>query len=190
MQSYKDPSNETKPTNFFVLAGIQLRPFEKFGSGCFEMVMANGERRYMQAPSRVERDEWIRCLHDAGQRRPYPATSPSPATTMAFTTSPHPALQAAILTNSEKTPTNDGLRKSPLPMYPACPTDELKPALHRQQSGEVAADLPAGLKNVKLTPDSFDFHKVLGKGNYGKVRILTFQHIYFQNCIDYTITII
>lgn len=59
---YKDPTSELKPTNFFVIVGSTCRPYEKFGEGAFELTMANGERRYMQAKDKTERDGWIAVL--------------------------------------------------------------------------------------------------------------------------------
>lgn len=45
--------------------GCKFQPCEKYGPGCFEMIMANGEKRYMQAPTKEERDDWIRLLNES-----------------------------------------------------------------------------------------------------------------------------
>eukprot|EP00158_Paraphelidium_tribonemae_P005735 Partr_v1_DN27497_c1_g1_i1_m72422 putative AGC family protein kinase len=118
---YKEPTMELKPTNYFVLAGSTISPFEKVGPGCFEMIMANGERRYMQAESRVERDEWIKHLSEAAIKRPL-----------------------SILRELNSS--------SP--------------------SADSQISVPGSKRTItKLTPEHFNFLKVLGKGNYGKVML-------------------
>jgi RAC serine/threonine-protein kinase len=68
---YKDPEGEVKPTNFFILAGCRVNEYEKLGPGAFEIIMANGENRYIQAKSKADRDDWIQCLrHEAIARKP------------------------------------------------------------------------------------------------------------------------
>jgi hypothetical protein len=71
----------------------------------------------MQANSKVERDQWIRCLREAASRRP---TSMIKSTPNGF-----------ALSNDDR--------------------------------------VPEWFRNRRLTPDDFNFIKVLGKGNYGKV---------------------
>lgn len=66
---YKEPHVEVEPTNYFLLAGSRVSAYEKVGPGGFELIMANGEKRYMQASSKAERDDWIRCLDEASIRR-------------------------------------------------------------------------------------------------------------------------
>lgn len=179
---YKEPTLELKPTNFFVLAGTQIRPYEKFGIGAFEMVMANGERRYMQANGRAERDEWIQCLCDAATRRPN--TSPvhavahsssrsgnadgnELASSMAMTSIGGPTTTpAAVSLSGNFARTHQMVAHVRAPSDAPLPPPPLPPGLSPPL---LPADVPAGLSNVKLTPESFEFTKVLGKGNYGKV---------------------
>lgn len=119
-----------------MLVGSKIRPYEKFGPGCFEIIMANGEKRYMQANARVERDEWIECLTAAANRKRGPN----------------------LIGQPQLLPGNGPN------------TDAYKSLLPQQRN----ATIP-GLSNVRLIPESFTFHKVLGKGNYGKVMLASLK---------------
>lgn len=62
---YKDPATEAKPTNFFMLDGAKVEANDGPGKCGFDLILPNGERRSMQAPSVEERDSWIECLSKA-----------------------------------------------------------------------------------------------------------------------------
>jgi len=104
-----------KPTNFFVIAGSAVQACERIGEGCFEMIMANGERRYMQAKDRAERDEWISALRAVQSKKKM--------------TQPREIQNSPMMKDSSSNP----------------------------------------FQGRKLVPQDFNFVKVLGKGNYGKV---------------------
>ena len=91
--------------------------------------MANGERRYMQAKDKAEREGWIAVLH---------------------------AVQAA----GKKAQSNGDVadRRKSTVLSPLNQSDVLS-----------QKDSPFGDK--RLTPEDFNFVKVLGKGNYGKVQL-------------------
>jgi len=112
---YKEPTVETKPTNFFLLTDCKVHPYEKNGPLCLELIISGGERRYMKASTVEERDEWIAAIRRCGDP----------------------------LSMSPKGPA--GLN------FPIASRDELR----------------------TISVDSFDFKKVIGKGNYGKVMLAT-----------------
>lgn len=65
------------PTNFFILSGSLIQKSDKVAIGCFEIIMANGDRRYMLASSVEECEEWIRVLRIASSLKTLP-TAPKP----------------------------------------------------------------------------------------------------------------
>ncbi|KAI3650631.1 hypothetical protein MP228_004112 [Amoeboaphelidium protococcarum] len=69
---YKEPTQEQQPTNFFLLQGCKVYPSNPLRQGicAFELVMANGDKRYLSAQSRAERDEWIKAIKEASVMKP------------------------------------------------------------------------------------------------------------------------
>ncbi|KAJ1507759.1 RAC-gamma serine/threonine-protein kinase [Coelomomyces lativittatus] len=121
---YKEPAHETEPTNAFVLAGTHVKPNEKLGPYCFELILANRERRFMAATSLEERDAWIQAIQLASRK----LTEGSP--------------------NSKLSPTN---------------------TTHTTSTTTT---------NVWMWKESdFEFIKVLGKGNYGKVLLARSKNV-------------
>jgi len=58
-------TQETRPTNFFVLSGATVQP-TKLG---FDLIFSNGERRSMMAASEEDRDAWVAALRETIQRQ-------------------------------------------------------------------------------------------------------------------------
>ncbi|KAI9168588.1 hypothetical protein H9P43_007961 [Blastocladiella emersonii ATCC 22665] len=126
---YKEPAHETEPTNYFLLAGAKCQANDKVGVNSFELILANGERRYMSAATREERDEWIAAISQATVAKTRASLKPSAS-------------------------------------VEAPPAPAAAPA--------AAAVTPS--KREFRSPDDLVFHKVLGKGNYGKVMLATPKH--------------
>lgn len=103
-----------KPTNYFLLTGPKV--YEKTGKVGFDLILANGERRSMQAQTEEERDAWCEALDLAHDRK-----------------------SEVTLVSSES---------------------------------ESSARSKAARR---MSPDDFNFSKVLGKGNYGKVMLATLK---------------
>ena len=129
---YKDPTVEVKPTNFFVLAGSKTQECTRYGSTCFEFIMANGDKRYLQADSQQGRDDWIQILNTFSNKRPISIIHD--------------------IQNQGKLDAHSFWRAT-------------------------TQSVPGSkfLADRKLTAEDFDFHKVLGKGNYGKVMLATLK---------------
>ncbi|KAI9137557.1 v-akt murine thymoma viral oncogene-like 3 transcript variant 1 [Paraphysoderma sedebokerense] len=129
---YKEPTVEPKPTNYFVLAGSKVIINEKMRANCFELILSNGDRRFMSASNKEERDEWIAALNTSISSRTRASLKP---------TQSQPETQSVF---DSKAPVEmESSKATPFRIY-------------RQMS-----------------PDDFEFHKVLGKGNYGKVLLAT-----------------
>lgn len=141
-----------KPTNYFVLVGPKV--YEKVGRLGFDLIMANGERRSMQAQTEEERDSWCAALDVALERK----------TTFAAASSakPNAPVTASSLaaSGSSSSPAMTGMSAQP------------KEALAASSS---AASSAAATDRRRLSPEDFVFTKVLGKGNYGKVMLATLK---------------
>ncbi|KNE66793.1 AGC/AKT protein kinase [Allomyces macrogynus ATCC 38327] len=144
---FKEPAHEVEPTNYFLLAGAKAQPYDRHGPTCFELTLANGERRYMTAPSKDERDEWIAAITKATLER--------------TRTSLKPAASETTGSVASLTPSATDAATSPTPTAPI-------PA----SSSSSAPSSPSKKRKFK-SPDDFTFIKVLGKGNYGKVMLAT-----------------
>ncbi|KAJ3359969.1 RAC-gamma serine/threonine-protein kinase [Allomyces javanicus] len=140
---FKEPAHEVEPTNYFLLAGAKAQPYDRHGPTCFELTLANGERRYMTAPSKDDRDEWIAAITKATLQRT--RTSLKPATSEATGSVASLAPSAA-----------DSTTPTPVAPIPASST----------------SSSPSKKRKFR-SPDEFTFIKVLGKGNYGKVMLAT-----------------
>jgi RAC serine/threonine-protein kinase len=161
---YKEPDEEA--TNFFVMAGARIQSFEKLGINCFEIIMANGDRRYIQANSKKERDEWIASLNTSAERKQRLVNS---ATSQGGISNLQPLSPTAAVAPVSLPPTS----KDAPSAGPTSPQ-----ALNRKDDapiGEVHLQHLNATRKKKISPDDFIFLKVLGKGNYGKVRNAHFE---------------
>ncbi|KAI9216649.1 kinase-like domain-containing protein [Blastocladiella britannica] len=140
---YKEPSHESEATNYFLLASAKCQANDRMGTNCFELILANGERRYMSAATKEERDDWVVAINQAIAGR----------------------------ARSSSIKAGDGAADSAAAAAAASAAAAATRSIAAGGDDETVADRD-GKKRFR-SPDDLVFHKVLGKGNYGKVMLAT-----------------